>query len=465
MGRQVVLVVSEDQAGDRLDHCLGANAPDLSRTRAREIIVSGLVTLNGSVVKPSARVAAGDTIVADVPELEHLAARPEDIPVVVCYEDDDLIVVDKAPGMVVHPAPGSTSGTLVNALLGRDARLSGVGGTLRPGIVHRIDKDTSGLIVVAKSDRVHRRLSAMFAERAVRKTYVALAWGRFGAEEGVIDEPIGRSRTDRKRMAVDPTGRPAVTHWRVREELGFATLLDVSPRTGRTHQIRVHLAYLRRPVVGDRGYGGVRRAFGDVPPHERALAKRLNARAARQALHARELSFEHPTTGRGLRFVSPIPEDFGVLLSLLRHPEGERGRVVGIDPGEARVGLAVSDEGRTIARPLEVLEGGSVKRVAAAIAEKADELEAQTIVVGHAVRMDGSVGARAIAARELAAAIENVSRATVVLRDERLSSAEAERVLRERGEKTRGRKSRIDEMAACMILQGYLDAGGAEGAR
>ena len=463
MGRHVVLVVPDDASEDRLDHFLGANAPDLSRTRAREIITSGLVTLNGDIVKPSAKVSAGDTVVADVPELERLRAAPEDIPIVICHEDDDIIVVDKPPGMVVHPAPGSTSGTLVNALLGRDVRLSGEGGSLRPGIVHRLDKDTSGLIVIAKSDEAHRRLSGMLAEREVKKVYLALVWGRFDEPQGEIEEPIGRSLNDRKRMAVVPAGRPALTRWRVREQLGFATLLEVRPHTGRTHQIRVHLAHLRRPVVGDRDYGGVRGAFGDVPPHERALAKRLNARAARQALHARELSFEHPMTGKRVRFVSPIPEDIGALLSLLRHPKGERGRVVGVDPGDVRVGLAVSDESRTLARPLEVLKGGSVKRVAAAVGERVHELGVQTIVVGHAVRMDGTVGDRAAAARRLAAALEDACLATVVLQDERLSSAEAERVLRERGEKTRGRKGRIDEMAACVILQGYLDAAGTGG--
>jgi 23S rRNA pseudouridine1911/1915/1917 synthase len=459
MKTSLVLIVSEDDAPERLDRYLGLHAPDLSRTRAKEIILEGLVTLNGAPAKPSAEVGPGDVITADVPELATLAAAPERIPLDVCYEDDDLMVVDKPVGMVVHPAPGAMSGTLVNALLGRGAALSGVGGTLRPGIVHRLDKDTSGLVVVAKNDAAHRALAAAFEERRVRKTYLALAWGAWGGErDGAIEAPIGRHRTDRKRMAVVSGGRAALTRWSLREDFPFAGLLEVHPETGRTHQIRVHLAHARHSVIGDRDYGGVPRSFAAVSPHYREQAKSVLALAGRQMLHAREIVFEHPGTGKTVRFVSPLPDDFARALSFLRRPEGERGRVISVDPGEARVGVAVSDEGRFLAAPADTLTGLSDAGVAAALAALAKERGADTVVVGYAIRMDGTIGARAARARELAVAVEDAVPARVVLWDERLSSAEAERMLVERGEKTRGRKGRVDQLAAAIILQGYLDS-------
>jgi putative Holliday junction resolvase len=210
--------------------------------------------------------------------------------------------------------------------------------------------------------------------------------------------------------------------------------------------------------VGDGDYGGIKRSFGDVPPHFRREAKRVNSASSRQALHARGLAFSHPRTGRDVALASPIPDDLAEIIALLRRPEGESGRVLGVDPGEARVGLAISDEGRILSRPLETLEGLDDRGVAAAIAERCVEMEVDVVVVGLAVRMDGTAGPRAARSRELAAAIEDATRARVVLRDERLSSAEAERIMRERGERARGRKGRIDELAASVILQGYLDS-------
>lgn len=461
MTRRIVLLVPEDDQPERLDRYLGAHAEELSRTRAKEIILDGLVTVNGETVKPSAKVAPGDVIEAAVPELARLVAAPESIPLDVAYEDDDIIVVDKPAGMVTHPAPGSMTGTLVNALLGRGANLSGVGGILRPGIVHRLDRDTSGLIAVAKNDEVHRNLSEAFQSRRVKKTYLALVWGRMAEREGRVAKPIGRRRSDRKRMAVAQDGREAATSWSVREEFPFASLLEVQPETGRTHQIRVHLSHERRPVIGDGDYGGVKRSFGDVPPHYRRQAKRVNSAAERQALHARALAFPHPRTGREVALVSPMPSDFARLLAILRRPEGETGRVIGVDPGDARVGLAVSDEGRILARPLGTLVGLDDVAVAAAIASHCAELDVDVVVVGHAIRMDGTTGPRAVRSRELAAAIEDATRARVVLHDERLSSAEAERIMKERGERAKGRKGRVDELAASVILQGYLDSTGA----
>ena len=334
MSRHVVLVVSEDDPSDRLDHYLGTHAPELSRTRAKEIIAEGLVMLNGAPAKPSAKVTPGDVIEADVAEPQVPNAAPEDIPLDVLYEDDDVVVVDKPAGMVVHPAPGSMTGTLVNALLGRGDGLSSLGGHLRPGIVHRLDRDTTGLVVVAKNDVAHRALSKAFQERRVKKLYLALVWGTFREPEGVVDEPVGRRANDRKRMGVVPGGREAVTSWRVREDFPFATLVEARPETGRTHQIRVHMSHLRRPVIGDKDYGGDKSAFGDVPPHYRRQAKRVNALATRHALHGRALRFPH-TSGTGeVRARSPLPADFAALISALRFPDGESGRVLGFDPGE-----------------------------------------------------------------------------------------------------------------------------------
>lgn len=463
MKKQLSLIVPDEAAEDRLDSFLGEHVPDLSRTRAKELILEGLVTLNGSPAKPSATLEVGDVVEAEIPDLRPLEAVPEDIPLDIVYEDDDIIVVDKPAGMVVHPAPGALSGTLVNALLGRARSLSGLGGELRPGIVHRLDRDTSGLIVVARNDVAHRKLAAAFQERKIGKVYLALAWGVFHENSGRVEEPIGRMHSDKKRMWVVPEGRPASTRWKVIEEFPYATLLEMRPETGRTHQIRVHLAHLRRPVIGDASYGGVKENLGDVPPHYRREAAKLSKAALRQALHARRLHLRHPTTGRNMTFVSPIPPDFADLLAALRFPQGERGRVIGVDPGEARIGLAVSDEERMLAGSLTTLTDLDDAGAASRIAEIAKEMEASVVVVGYPIRMDGSVGPRARRARELAVAIEDAARVRVVLQDERLSSAEASRIMRETGERSRKRKGRVDQIAASVILQNYLDSGVARG--
>ena len=454
---EITLVASEEEEGDRLDHFLGTNAPELSRTRAKSIIDDGLVTVNGRRVKPSTRIYPGDVIHASVPELEKLKARPESIPLEILHEDDDIILVNKGPGMVVHPAPGTPGGTLVNALMGRDAALSSVGGDLRPGIVHRLDRDTSGVIVVAKNDLAHRRLSAAFEERRVSKVYLALVWGNPGAEQGIIDEPIDRHPRDRKRMAVVSGGRDAVTRWRVRERFSFASFIEAHPETGRTHQIRVHMANMKNPIIGDATYGGDKRSFGDVAHDQREHAARVNELAARHALHARHIAFDHPGTGIRIDIAAPLPDDMADVLDLLRHPEGRRGRVIGVDPGDVRIGLSVSDEGRQIARPAGALEHLTDQEAARRVATLAMEEGADTIIVGHPIRMDGTRGPRAARAEELAVEFEDATRARVVLRDERLSSVEAERMMRERGERAKGRKTRVDELAASIILQGYLD--------
>jgi len=458
MSAEINLVVPEGAGPERLDRYVASAIGGVSRTRVKRAILAGTLVLNGEPARPSDAVAPGDTIEGEVPESDTPSAEPESIPLDVRYEDDDVIVVNKPAGMVVHPAPGSPSGTLVNALLGRGGGLSGAGGELRPGIVHRLDRDTSGVILVAKHDRAHARLATMFEERKVSKLYLAIVWGALDPDGGRLEEPIGRRRSDRKRMGIVADGRFAATSWRVREEYEYASVAEIRPETGRTHQIRVHMAHAHHPVVGDAEYGGVRRSFGDVAPHLRRRAKRLNALAARQALHAREISFEHPTTEERLTVVAPLPPDFADLLAALRHPEGERGRAIGVDPGEARIGLAVSDERRVLASSLPTLEGLSDEAAAAAIAAAAEEREADTVVVGQPLRMDGSIGERARRAEDLAAALEDRTLARVVLWDERLSTAEAERVMRETGERARGRKGRVDAIAAAVILQSYLDA-------
>ncbi len=320
---------------DRLDKALAAAAPDglgLSRSRLQALILEGAVRLAGGaqIVDPRFRIGGGATLELTLPPPAPARAEAEDIPLVVVHEDADLIVIDKPPGLVVHPAPGAPAGTLVNALLHHcGASLSGVGGEMRPGIVHRIDKDTSGLLVAAKNDAAHQGLAAQFAAHTLERRYLAVTWGapdaadpRLAGVEGVAWEPdgrlriatrIGRSMSDRKRMAVVPAGgRTAVTRARTLERFGDparprAALVECRLETGRTHQIRVHLAYVGHPLVGDSVYG--RRRLGTDP----ALAE-----FPRQALHAASLGFVHPRSGAAMRFDAPTPPDLADLLERLR---------------------------------------------------------------------------------------------------------------------------------------------------
>ncbi len=291
--------VDESLAGRRLDRALAERLPSLSRARLQRMIEAGAVEVSGQRVKPSHRLRAGERVSGRVPEpVAAERALPEAIPLAVAFEDADVIVVDKPPGLVVHPAAGHASGTLVNALLHHCGKsLSGIGGVLRPGIVHRLDKGTSGLIVAAKNDLAHRSLSAQFKRRSIDREYLALVRGKVSADSGSIDAPIGRHPSDRKRFSTRARrGRHAVTHWQVERRLGELTLLRVRLETGRTHQIRVHLASAGLPIAGDPVYGGGRAAT-------RALG------LARQALHATRLGFEHPRSGEHLCFDSPLPED------------------------------------------------------------------------------------------------------------------------------------------------------------
>jgi 23S rRNA pseudouridine1911/1915/1917 synthase len=296
----------EEGEGGRLDRLI-AERLDLSRTRVQALLAQGHVTVDGRPPKKSEAAVPGSRIEVVVPPAEVVGIAAEDIPLDIVYEDDDLAVVNKPAGMVVHPAPGHRTGTLVNALLHHMPDIEGVGGRLRPGIVHRLDRDTSGLLVVAKTDRAHRGLADALRRRRVKRLYVAAAWGHLDESPLTIDAPIGRDRKDRKKMAVVEGGRAAHTRVQVRERWPRADLLDIALKTGRTHQIRVHLAWVGHPVVGDPVYGeGWERGMGGP---ERQWALELARRTPRQFLHAAQLVFEHPVSGERLRFEAPLPAD------------------------------------------------------------------------------------------------------------------------------------------------------------
>ncbi|NJD19871.1 MAG: RluA family pseudouridine synthase [Gemmatimonadetes bacterium] len=279
----------------------------LSRTRVQALLAEGRVLVDGHAARKSERVESGSRVQVEIPPAEAVEMLPEDIPISIAFEDEHLLVVDKAAGMVVHPAPGHRTGTLVNALLFHVRDLPGVGGRLRPGIVHRLDRDTSGLLVVAKTDLAQVALADALRRRRVKRLYRAACWGHLEEPSLTVDAPIGRDPKDRKRMAVVEGGRRAVTRVRVRERWLRADLLDVALQTGRTHQIRVHLAHIGHPVVGDRVYGA--RWVRGMGGAERGWARELDQRTPRHFLHAAELMFEHPATGRRMRFHSGLPED------------------------------------------------------------------------------------------------------------------------------------------------------------
>ncbi|NJN17280.1 MAG: RluA family pseudouridine synthase [Oscillochloris sp.] len=301
------LVVDAEAAGERLDRYLARAVPDLSRSQAQQLISADQVALNAQPSRASTILRAGDMIDVTIPPPKPVALQPEAIPLTIIYEDADLVVVDKPAGMVVHPAPGHPGGTLVNALLARYPDMQ-VGGELRPGIVHRLDQDTSGLLVVARNDRTLQTLGDQQRARTMRKIYLAVVEGRMREPGGTIDAPIARHPTNRLRMAVVIGGREARTHYRTLEELAGYTLLEVQLETGRTHQIRVHLQSIGRPVLGDPIYGPQRRKplFG----------------LRRQFLHAQQLGFAHPADGRPLHFQSPLPSDLAAALDRLRQAAG-----------------------------------------------------------------------------------------------------------------------------------------------
>jgi len=295
--------VPEGQAGVRLDVLISGLAGELTRSRVQKLITGSMVTVNGSPAKSNYKVKERDRVRVEIPVPEPLEVSAEKIPLDIVYEDGDVLVVNKPQGMVVHPAAGNYSGTLVNALLEHCDDLSGINGVIRPGIVHRIDKDTSGLLVVAKNDRAHLELARQIKEHSVSRRYLALVHGNITEPKGVIDAPVGRDPRDRKKMAVvTRNSKPAVTRYTVLERLDGFTLVECALETGRTHQIRVHMAYIGHPVAGDPVYGPKKNPLG----------------LAGQALHAFELGFRHPANGEYREFKAEIPEYFTELLNRLR---------------------------------------------------------------------------------------------------------------------------------------------------
>lgn len=308
-------VVGAGEQGIRLDLFIARRDLSLSRSRVQHLIAQGVVRIGNHPGRPSRKVRIGEIITCDIAPAREDELSAEAVPLSVIYEDPSMIVVDKPAGMVVHPAAGHHRGTLVHALLFHCRDLSGIGGVLRPGIVHRLDKDTSGLLVAAKSDLAHQALAGQFKHRLIQKRYLAVAYGDLREDQGVIDLPVGRHPQDRKKMSTrSRRGRDAVTRWQVKERYGAATLLEVDIETGRTHQIRVHLHAIGHPVVGDSVYSGARRANALADASLRTPLKTMK----RQALHAESLSLNHPLTGERLVFSSPPPVDMAQLCDALR---------------------------------------------------------------------------------------------------------------------------------------------------
>ena len=315
MSDTIHITTTEADAGQRLDKSLSTQLPELSRSRIKALIEAGQVTLaNGETLcDPARKVKSGEEICITIPPPEPAIPEPQAIPLNIVYEDDALLVIDKPVGLTVHPAPGNPDGTLVNALLAHCGdSLSGIGGVARPGIVHRLDKDTSGLMAVAKSDAAHQTLSAQLAERSMKRTYQAIVWGIPLPTSGSIEGTIGRSPKNRKKMAVvSKGGKPAVTHYTLLESFGSASLIECRLETGRTHQIRVHMGHLGHALLGDPLYGTKRK---NTPVELADFLKNFN----RQALHACALTLKHPKTNKTQSFTSPLPEDIQTLLDLLR---------------------------------------------------------------------------------------------------------------------------------------------------
>ncbi len=296
-----------EENGERIDRYLSKELSNLSRSRIQQLIEQGNVQVNDRVCSSKkTTVQLGDRISLTIPDARPLDLQPEAIPLDILYEDDSLIIINKPAGLVVHPAAGHESGTLVNALLAHCPDLAGIGGVQRPGIVHRLDKDTTGAIAIAKTDQAHQHLQAQLKAKTARREYLGVVHGSPSADSGTVDQPIGRHLTDRKKMAVVPVekgGRLAVTHWQVRERLGNYTLMHFQLETGRTHQIRVHSAYIGHPIVGDPVYSS---------------GRSIGVNLSGQALHAWRLTLQHPITQAWLEVTAPLPKTFSTLLDVLR---------------------------------------------------------------------------------------------------------------------------------------------------
>lgn len=295
-------IITENEKGKRLDAYIATKNENITRTSAQRMIEEGNILVNGKKQKVAYKINIDDVVTVVPEEIKEISIEAEDIPIDVIYEDKDIIVVNKPKGMVVHPANGNYNGTLVNAIMGMcKETLSGIGGELRPGIVHRLDKDTSGLLIIAKNDKAHVKMSDQIKNHEVKKTYIALVRGVIKENEATIDMPIGRSTSDRKKMAVNKEGKNAITHIKVLKRYDKYTLLQVNIETGRTHQIRVHLSYIGYPIIGDTTYSNGKNEFGVVG----------------QCLHAKSLEFKHPITGKEMKLEAPLPEYFQDIINKL----------------------------------------------------------------------------------------------------------------------------------------------------
>jgi 23S rRNA pseudouridine1911/1915/1917 synthase len=330
----ITFTIASEEAGHRADRVIAGRLEDLSRSAIQRLIEQGEVTVKPAAAlpqtpgdtqpitpKPKTILHEGDEVTVRIPPPVDATPEPQDIPLDVVYEDSDIIVINKQADFVVHPAPGAPDATLVNALLHHCKDLSGVGGVKRPGIVHRLDKDTTGLIVAAKNDLAHESLTAQIARRDMKRVYLALVAGSMEEDSGQIEASIGRSRRDRTQMSVCADGREARTHWRIERRTHGMTLLRVELDTGRTHQIRVHMAHIGHPVIGDPDYGTNPKQVAALLPEKAQKLRRMARNAKRQMLHATRLSFNHPRTGQPMTFDAPPPEDFQRLIDLL--PEAD----------------------------------------------------------------------------------------------------------------------------------------------
>lgn len=320
---QRTFIADQSVDGSRLDHVIAAEIPELSRTRIQKLIVAGDVLVNGESVLSSYTVREKDEIQITIPPPAEAAPLAQDIPLDVVFEDDDLLVINKPAGMAVHPGKGIPEGTLVNALLARPHAISSIGGVMRPGIVHRLDKDTTGLILVAKNDFTHTALSEALARREISRRYLALALRNFATDHGTVEAPIGRNPKNRLQMSVGdgPDSRDARTHWRVLERFRGICQIECKLDTGRTHQIRVHMSHIGHPLLGDVTYGGgADLAIQLISPHDTSLRAALKG-VSRQMLHAHDLKFVHPRTGQNLHFNQVPPQDFLWMVERLRQSE------------------------------------------------------------------------------------------------------------------------------------------------
>jgi 23S rRNA pseudouridine1911/1915/1917 synthase len=322
MSRTLEIIVPPGKKKERLDLFLAHHVENATRTKVQRAIHQGWVLVDGKAVRPSHPVAAGERIQVTLPAPPPQESLPEDIPLDIVYEDEEVLVVNKPAGMVTHPAHGNFTGTLVNALLHHCRGLSGLGDPVRPGIVHRLDKDTSGLLVVARTETALVSLARQFAARTVQREYRAIVWGRFSRPRGVIEAGLGRSKQDRKKMAVVKEGKAAVTEYELLHQYPYLALIRLQLRTGRTHQIRVHLAHINHPVFGDPTYHGRHLVAGPGTPLQKHEVNALLALIPRQALHARTIGFVHPGTGARMEFESPLPPDMEMVLHRLDEPPG-----------------------------------------------------------------------------------------------------------------------------------------------